>query len=177
MYACRQCERPLNQASEICPYCGTDLTRSEPETNGLTRKPKLVSALLRWSTLLIAMWAFLWFVLPERTSEGAQRAEAQVLDTLKEIQNALREHAQANGGFPLSLESMGERLRVPAQRAQREGYRLAYAPGPEFHGVTGSFSLQARAGNYGYRSFYTDQTDIIRATRENRLATAQDQPI
>jgi len=31
-----------------------------------------------------------------------------------------------------------------------------------------------RAGNYGYRNFYADETGVIRATRENRPATPQD---
>ena len=26
MYTCRECERELNQATEVCPYCGTDLS-------------------------------------------------------------------------------------------------------------------------------------------------------
>ena len=36
MYTCRECERPINQATEICPYCGADLT----EPIGLESRPK-----------------------------------------------------------------------------------------------------------------------------------------
>lgn len=178
MYTCRECERPVNQATEVCPYCGADLTVGEAEPTEPVRKPKLAAALLRWMVLLAAMWAFLWFILPERAGETTQQAEARVLEALRETHGALKEYAQMQGGYPASLEVLGERVRIPAQQAQREGYRLMYAPGPESKdGVTGSFSLQARAGNYGYRNFYTDETGVVRATRDNRPATAQDQPI
>ncbi len=69
-------------------------------------------------------------------------------------------------------------MRVPAQNAQSEGYQLQYTPGPaSSDGLVHNYVLLARPGNYGYSNFYTDETGVLRATRENRPATAQDPPI
>jgi hypothetical protein len=179
MYTCRECERPINPATELCPYCGADLTESAlplPEAGAEKRRPGAI--FLRWFALLGALWGFLWFVLPERVGDRAAEAEARAIETLREIRSALAAHAEARGGYPSSLEALGERARKPAQQAQKEGYSLHYTPGPSNpDGVVGSYTLEARPGNYGYRNFYTDQTGVVRATRENRGATAQDPPI
>jgi len=44
-----------------------------------------------------------------------------------------------------------------AQFAQSVNYQIQYTPGPvEPDGSIRSYALQARAGNYGFLSFYTD---------------------
>ena len=183
MYTCRECERPINQATELCPYCGADLTAgAEPSGQETPKKRNLVIVLLRWGVLLGAIWAFLWYVLPE-SGDPRARAEQRALELLLETRTALVTYADAQGGgFPASLDALPREsaagVRQAAQRALGEGYRIEYAAGslnPAGH-VT-SFSLRARAGNFGYRNFFTDQTGVIRATRENRNATADDPPI
>jgi len=182
MYTCRECERPINQATELCPYCGADLTESAlPPAEQPPEKRNLPGVLLRWGVLLAALWGFLWFVLPERVgSPGATaaQAEAQAIAALREIGAALDAHAEAQGGYPASLEILGDRARKPAQTAQSEGYVLHYTPGPPAADrAVRSYTLLARPGYYGHRSFYADETGTLRATRENRPATAQDPPI
>ncbi len=67
---------------------------------------------------------------------------------------------------------------MPAQNARSEGYQFQYTPGPVgSDGLVHNYVLLAQPGNYGYRHFYTDETGALRATRENRSATAQDPPI
>ncbi len=52
---------------------------------------------------------------------------------------------------------------------------MEYTPGPAgADGRVHNYILLARPGNYGYRNFYTDESGVLRATRENRAATAQD---
>jgi len=182
MYTCRECDRPINPASELCPYCGADLTEEPPRPVG-AKKPNLLLVVLRWAVLLAAMWAFLWFVLPERRGDAAAQAEARAIELLRETRAALLAYAEAqNGSFPPSLEALpresGQRVRQAAQVALREGYELFYTPGPpNEHARVTSFTLRARASNYGYRNFFTDETGLLRATRENRQATIQDPPI
>jgi hypothetical protein len=54
---------------------------------------------------------------------------------------------------------------------------LQYTPGTvDAGGTIRTFSLQARAGNYGFRNFFLDDTGILRATRESRAATSEDPP-
>ncbi len=61
------------------------------------------------------------------------------------------------------------------QEAQSGRYSLQYTPGsPESDGRVKSYTLTARAGNYGYVNLFADETGIIHGTRENRAASAAD---
>jgi len=183
MYTCRECENVINQASEICPYCGADLTvPAGADAEGEAAKPSLRSVLLRWGVLLLvligAIWSFVWFVMPEAGSARVSRAELSAVVAMRDTRAALADYARAQGGsYPATLEPLGDRVRIPAQMAQREGYQMQYTPGPGgADGVVHTYVLLARAGNYGYRNFYADETGALRATQENRPATAQDPP-
>jgi hypothetical protein len=182
MYNCRECETEINQGTELCPHCGADLTVSPPGADQPAPKPSLQKILLRWGmllgVLLAAIWSFLWFVVPERQGNPTTQAEVRAVESLREIRSALADYASAqNGGYPRQFEALGERVRTPAQLAQSVNYQIQYTPGPvDTDGSIRSYVLQARAGNYGFRSFYTDNTGAVRATTENRAATPQDSP-
>jgi hypothetical protein len=183
MYTCRECEHEINQATELCPHCGADLTL--PPAGEVVERKKLTTRqiLIRWGALLTvllgAMWSFLWFVAAPRTGQVALRAETRAVQSIDEVRALLTGYAAAQGGtYPGSLEPLGPLARQAAQLAQSEGYRLEYTPGPTgADGVIRSFSLEARAGNFGYRSFYADVSGIVRFTSENRAATSTDPPI
>jgi hypothetical protein len=182
MYTCRECENEINQANELCPHCGADLTESVPGVEAGQAKPSLGKILLRWGVLLgvllAAIWSFLWFVVPERQGNPTAQAEARAAESLREFRAALVDYASAQGGaYPQQFESVGERVRLAAQLAQSVNYQLQYTPGPlDAGGAIRTFALQARAGNYGFRNFYLDHTGILRATREGRPATSEDPP-
>jgi hypothetical protein len=179
MYTCRECEREINQATEICPYCGADLSAPvEGENERKQRKP--IQIVLRWVVLLGALgtvlWGFLWYILPARNGSPALEAETRATAALTELRAALSNYAEAQGGaYPISLEPLGDRARLPAQHALSLGYQLQYTPGPiGADGLVRTYVLLARPGNFGYRNFYTDETGVLRATKENRAATLQD---
>jgi hypothetical protein len=182
MYTCRACEREINAASEICPYCGEDLTAVPAGAATETKKkPAFLKRLLRWGLLLAALCGFLWYILflPERAGNPTDRAERQAIASLQEILRALSAYADAQGGrYPQALDTLGQGIQRTAQQAQSEGYQLEYVPGES--GESGSvshFALLARPRNYGYRSFYADESGVLRATLESREATAKDPPI
>jgi len=180
MYTCRECENEINQATEICPHCGADLTAPVLGDDALAAKPGLRKILLRWGVLLgvllAAIWSFLWFIVPERQGNPTAQAESRAIQSLQEVRASLSDYASAQGGaFPGQFEALGERGHEAAQLAQSVGYQIQYTAGPvEADGRIRTYALQSRAGNYGFRSFYTDDNGVIRATRENRAATAQD---
>lgn len=184
MYTCRECERELNQATEVCPYCGTDLS-VEPQIGGsVPQKTNWMRTVVRYAILLAAIWAFLWYVLPERRgADAVKRAEERAVAALREVGAALAAYSAAqNGAFPAALDGLAgenrERVRQVAKEALAEGYQLEYElKSADAGGRTTGYTLSARPRNWGYRSFYTDETGILRATRENRPATAQDPPI
>jgi hypothetical protein len=183
MYTCRECEYEINQATEICPHCGADLTSVPAEALVPRKEPTLPRILLRWGlllgVLLAALWSFLWFVVTPRAGHAAIEAEGNALVALNQALAELGAYAEARGGaYPSALEQVGPPVRQAAQLAQSEGYLLQYTPGPvEADGAIHSYSLEARAGNYGYKNFYTDVTKVVRATSENRAANGLDPPV
>ena len=180
MYTCRECENEINQGTEICPQCGADLTVPVPGADAPAPKPKLRKILIRWGVLLGvllgAIWSFLWFVVPERQGNPTAQAEARAVESLREVRATLRDYAASqNGAYPRDLDALGEPVRNAAQLAQSVNYQIQYTPGQvEADGLIRTYVLQARAGNYGFRNFYTDDGGSIRVTRENRAATSQD---
>lgn len=183
MVTCRECESEVNQATEVCPHCGADLTLGAAGEVIVPKKTSVGKTLLRWGILLTvllgAIWSFLWFVVSPRTGRVTIEAETQAVQVLGSIHAELDSYAAAQGGtFPGNLESLGQPVRVAAQLAQSEGYRIEYMPAPtEADGGVHAYALEARAGNYGYRNFFTDASGVVRATAEDRDANASDPPI
>jgi hypothetical protein len=66
-------------------------------------------------------------------------------------------------------------------RGIKNGYRFIYTPGPRnSKGAIPGYTLTARPLEYTHqnrRSFFTDETGVIRSTQEDRNATAQDPPL
>ena len=177
MYTCPQCEQEINSASELCPHCGADLRPqpTQPEANPMSLRKRLLIILL-FAALIGSVWAFLLYIVPDRRAASQTQAEAQAIASLREIARQLASYSGASGGqFPASLEGLGEKEFAPAQEAKREGYNLSYTTG-EAQGRITHFALVAQPERYGFRSFYLDESGVLRATRENRAATADDPP-
>lgn len=179
MYSCRECEQPINQATEVCPFCGADLTEVGAE-NG-TGKPRTKSArkfLILWGVILSSIAAIAWFAFPWRLAGSRSEAEAHGIGAIVALQQALAAYQATEGAFPSSLEPLGAAARAALQNAQAGRYTLQYTPGkPEADGRVKTYTLSARAGNYGYKNLFTDESGTIRGTREDRAATAEDPPI
>src|SRR5271169_1413209 len=160
MYMCRECENEINQATELCPHCGADLTAPIPGAEATGAKPGIGKILMRWGlllgVLLAAIWSFLWFVVPERQGNPTAQSEARAAESLREVRAALVDFASAQGGaYPRQFEAVGERVRLAAQLAHNHNNQVKYTPGPVDAGRTiRTFALQGRAGNYGFRNFY-----------------------
>jgi len=183
MYLCPHCGEELNQSSEICPHCGADLTLAGEPAEHSAPKP-LRTVLLRWGIIVAViaagLWGFLWFVLPEQHGDPAARAEGGAIAALNDLRGALAAYSKAapDTSFPTSLEPLGDRARADAQLALSVGYQLSYsAAPPSSDGIVRGYTLDARAGNYGYRNFYIDQTGVLRFTKENRAASNTDPPL
>jgi type IV pilus assembly protein PilA len=62
----------------------------------------------------------------------------------------------------------------------KNGYRFTYTPGVGGFGQIASYTITAQPVEYGVsglRSFFTDQSAVLRGTEENRPATERDNPI
>jgi hypothetical protein len=179
MYACRECEQLVNQATEVCPYCGTDLT--EVPLGGNAEKPRKKSPariVILWAIVLLSLVGIAWLALPWRLAGSRPDAEAHIFAAITELHDALGAYHTSESAFPPSLEPLGDRAGDALQQAQVGRYALQYTPGnPESDGRVEAYTLTARAGNYGYMNFFTDETGVVRGTRENRAATGADSRI
>lgn len=176
MYACPQCESEINQASELCPYCGADLTapRGDPFSPA-PGKPSFAKRLILWAAVLGMLWAVAWFAVPWRMSGSKSAAESGARDAIASLQSALAAYSSSERTFPQTLEPLGDTARRAAQAAQSVHYNLQYTPGPvDSEGRVKTYALLARAGNFGYPNFYTDETGVLHATTEDRPATSLD---
>jgi type II secretory pathway pseudopilin PulG len=182
MYSCPECQQPINQASDVCPFCGADqkaIADTEALLSGRPAKKKNAKRIILVCAILLAvLWVTAWFAVPWKMSGSKTEEESRARDAMVSIQQAVNSYQASEGSFPPSLESLGDAVRKAAQAAQSSRYNLQYTAGrADADGRIGSYTLIARPGNFGYLSFYTDETGIFRATREDRAGTVQDPPV
>jgi len=139
------------------------------------KKRSAVKLSVAIAIVVLGIWCIIWFALPLRFENPRPAAEKSAISSLRAVQKDLAAYQNGAGSFPSTLETLGEPAVQAAQQAMSGGYALRYMPGQiDADGNAHSYSLVALPRNYGYRSFYTDQTGVMRATRDNRAATAQD---
>jgi hypothetical protein len=178
MFTCPACEQPINQASEICPYCGADLAPAPAAKRRNAQHKGLVITLVGALILVCCIWAIVWFVLPHPDVPPRAEAEAGAIAALHRVRAVLEDYQRRQGTFPNTIEQVSGAAGAAYANARGEGYSLIYRAGkPGSDGNIHQFVLLARPDFYGYRSFYLDQTGVIRATRQDRPATAHDPPI
>jgi hypothetical protein len=176
MDTCRNCEKTTGQATEVCPFCGADLTApARGESAAPARKSSATRITLILAIVLTILWAVAWFVLPWRISGSKPDSEAHARDALAAIQGVLTVYQVSQGSFPNSLDGLGDRVRAAEQGAQTAHYTLQYTPGkPTADGLIKSYTLTARSRDTGYLNFYTDESGVFRVTAEGRPATVED---
>jgi type IV pilus assembly protein PilA len=126
--------------------------------------------------------------------------EAGAVGTLKTFNSVLVQYASTYPGptppcgFPPSLTNLGPGNPATANAADlvdnvlsasdtpsKAGYTYSYTqPNQDTNGCGVDYTLEARPVTFnttGLRSFYTDQSGVIRGTPEDRSATVNDNPI
>ena len=77
MYTCRECEQPINQATEVCPYCGADLVELSADPAGGKTHRKSTSKIPIFLALIVSsIVAISWFAFPWRMAGSKSVAEA-----------------------------------------------------------------------------------------------------
>lgn len=136
--------------------------------------------------------AFFAISLPSlvRSAQGANQASA--VGSLRTINAAQITYWHTYGsGYSASLAALGPpppgAPPTPAAAGlvddtlasgKKSGYIFTYTPGPrDATGKITAYTVVARSNCQNWRSFFIDDTGVIRVTNENRPATAQDPPI
>ena len=103
--------------------------------------------------------------------------EASAISSVKRIVNAQLDYSEGSGvGYAISLVDLRSRGLIDS--ALESGVKDGYVFGMGSFGNV--FTVNATPltyGSTGSRSFFSDESGVIRYTRESRLATAEDLPI
>ena len=186
MYMCRECENEINQATELCPHCGADLTALVPGAEALSAaKPSLGKILCAGACCWECCLGDLVFLVVHR-SRAAGRSHGPGGSARRRIfagdpRRADRFCSGAGRRLPAAIRGRG-RTRAPgrrAQLAQSVNYQIQYTPGPRRRRTERSARLRFRRSCRKIRclrNFYLDDTGILRATRE-RAAPFQKIPL
>jgi hypothetical protein len=98
---------------------------------------------------------------------------------LQHIDEAVKAYIAEHGTPPPALSSLRGRI-VPdlscdAPTCDYRSYRFHYAVSQG--SSKARYSISAQALRWHWRSFYVDETGVVRSTEENRAATASDPPL
>ena len=168
----------------------------------MVRKRTLWVRVVRWSAAaLVVSCALVLTGLVIHISRGRQGfPEASAASTLRAIHQAQVTYASTypHKGYSISLavldappqgkertenaaDLMGPPQGPDLATGLKAGYRFTYIPGPfDLKGRITGYCVIARPLKYdppGVRSFYIDESGVLRATSEDRAATAQDPPL
>ena len=184
MTSCWYCLVLIEDGLKICPFCGGDQTPA-PETGDFERKKarSLTSIFLSWIIVIAAVTCSLtglfWYARRRYSNNLGNHEETTASKSLHDIRTALSQYALMSGDqYPSSLGMLGDRTAQPLQNARTESYDVTYTPksSVEDRAITG-FELWANPRKPSHRSFYIDESGILRATQESRPANDMDPPI
>jgi hypothetical protein len=103
--------------------------------------------------------------------------EASAISSVKKIVNAQLDYSEGSGvGYAITLVDLRSRGLIDS--ALESGVKDGYVFG--MGGFGNVFTVNATPltyGSTGSRSFFSDESGVIRYTRESRPATAEDLPI
>ena len=168
----------------VCPLCGADQTRPvkfvDPAFQPLVRPTRVVQ---EWKLVIVVIVVFLgslggilWHYFGEVSLSPALQAAEVTAKSLRELRVALSSYALiTKDTYPTTLNALGGRASLPLQTALIAGYKLEYIPkSSPSEAVSRGFVILARPDTAGFLNLRIDESGVVRATEENRPATAWD---
>jgi hypothetical protein len=180
MTACWYCLVLIEDGLKICPRCGGDQT-PPPETSENVRSLTSIFLICIIVTVAVAcsLTGLLWYARLRYSNNLGNHEETTASKSLHDIRTALSQYALTSGDqYPSSLGMIGDQTAQPLQQAKTESYDVTYTPksSGKDRAITG-FELWANPRKPSHRSFYIDESGILRTTQENRPANDKDPPI
>jgi hypothetical protein len=181
---CWSCLVIIGQGVNLCPFCGADQTPPPEIVVFEQEKPRNVgSVFLRWIIVTVAvacsLAGLLWYARREHGKNLGEQEEATVSKALRDVRTALSQYAlTSDDQYPSALGTLADRAAPLLQQARNESYEVTYTPkSSKKDGTITGFELWANPGKPNHRSFYIDESGVLRATQENRPANDKDPPI
>ena len=103
--------------------------------------------------------------------------EAKAISSVKKIVNAQLDYSEGSGGgYAITLVDLRSRGLIDSalESAVKDGYVFSMV---SFGSVFTVNATPMTYGSTGSRSFFSDETGVIRYTREDRPATVEDPPL
>jgi hypothetical protein len=140
----------------------------------VVQKWQLVAIVI--AVFILSFGGILWHNFGPIPISPASQAAGVAAKSLRELRDALSTYVLATkGAYPATLNSLGDRARLPEQTALAAGYRLEYIPkSSRGEAVSHAFVILARPEQSGFLNLRIDESGVVRATDENRPATAWD---
>ena len=145
------------------------------------RQNRAFIAVVIVALILLGLFAIAVRALLQQRLEGN---EANAIAGIRVMNTALYQHRQKHGdAYPKSAaelrDSIDANLACGQPTCVKAGYNFAYQLGaPTAMGPRYTIVARPNAfGNTGRRSFYSDESGVVRATDEDRPATANDGPV
>ena len=109
--------------------------------------------------------------------------ETTAISTVRQVNTALYKYRQAHPDvYPQSLSELSDidpLMKCGQAECMKAGYRYKYELTPATP-MGPHYTVHARPNKYqntGTRSFYTDESGVVRATNDDRAATVGDGPV
>jgi len=101
--------------------------------------------------------------------------DASAVISTRKIVTSQTTYSAGEGNYAVDLKALGDAALIDTLLASGTKDRWAF----NTSGDTSTFTVNARPLNYGSgtRSFFSDESGIIRHTREDRPATVEDPPL
>jgi hypothetical protein len=186
MASCWSCLVIIEQGATVCPICGADQTRPVKLADPHLPSPVTATRLFQeWRIVIVVIAVFvlgmggmLWHYFGEVSTSPALQAAGVAAKSLRDLREALSAYViSTKDMYPPNLNALGSRASAPLQAAQIMGYRLEYTPrASSSETIFRGFVILARSERSGFLSLRIDESGVVRATEENRAATAQDPP-
>lgn len=187
MANCWSCTVIIKQDEKVCPFCAADQTKPVEFVNPHLPQPRSMKSTFRdWGVPILVIVAasaivsaIYWHSFGEPAVTPAAQATGVAAKSLRDLREALSIYAlSAKDSYPTVLASLGNRVSLPMQEALGAGYRVEYSPKSTSAEIAPrGFVILARPEKNDCPNLYIDETGVVRATQENRSATAKDPPL
>jgi len=178
----------LDPATQTCPVCGADQRTPacvgasdpiQPELNALRTSARHwgLVAVVTFAGVAVLCFIF-WYNLRSPNISPDLKAAQVAAQSLRQVRECLSKYSlSTKDTYPPALDALGSTPSFSIQTAAEAGYDLVYTPeSAPSGGPIRNFMIVARPKEAEYLKLYIDESGVVRATSENRMATAQDLP-
>jgi hypothetical protein len=185
MPSCWSCSAINERGAKVCPLCGADQTQPMELPDFNSPPPRTATSVLHeWGVLILLISVVItssvgifWYNFSAPRISSTLQSAGAAAKSLRDVREVLSVYFLREADYPSKLELLGNRLNQSLQTLHGAGYKLEYIPKQaSLDGPCTGFVIHATDSIGSHINLYIDESGIVRATEENRPASAQDPP-